>query len=383
MSVSPRIAAVGSKGRRLLGGVALTAALFPGIAGAQNPGTIDTAVGNGTFGSGGDGGPATSAQLQNPLGMDIGPNGDLYIADTFGYRIRRVAHDTGIITTIAGTGQGGFSGDGESALQAALDRPYDVGFDSSGNLYVADTFNHRIRRIDRATGVTTTVAGNGIATFAGDGKLATQASLHRPTAIAFDSDGRLYIADSQNNRVRVVGPNGIIETLAGNGENGYSGDGGPATDAALTYPIGVALDPDGHVFMSDLHSGRIRRVDRQTGVITTVAGPFKTPTGIGFDSSGAYLFVVDSSSGMVSRINRADDVVVTVAGDGGSEGTLAGWTGTYGLLPPEQSAFLVGDGGPATEGSLTYPTDIALDSSGNLFIVDGYGHRVRRVQAPF
>src|SRR5437879_722733 len=187
--------------------------------------------------------------------------------------MRKIAAATGIITTVAGNGSATFVGDGGAATSASLNYPFAVALDASGNLYIADYDNHRIRKVAAATGIITTVAGNGSATFAGDGGAATGASLNYPTGVALDASGNLYIADFNNHRIReVAAATGIITTVAGNGSGTFAGDGGAATGASLYYPTGVALDASGNLYIADEYNHRIRKVAAATGVITTVAG---------------------------------------------------------------------------------------------------------------
>jgi sugar lactone lactonase YvrE len=229
-------------------------------------GTITTVAGTGKVGFSGDGGPATKAQLNVPIAVAVDREGNLYITDESNYRIRKVDKD-GIITTFAGTGEGGYSGDGGPATSAKLIDPGGLAFDAKGNLYVADYKS--VRKID-PSGTITTVAGTGQAGFSGDGGPATEAKL---TAydIALDREENIYISDTESNRVRKVDKDGIIHTVAGSGKHGYSGDGGPATKAALEDPVGLALDGEGNVFFSDHHNNVVRKIDRN-GKITTAAG---------------------------------------------------------------------------------------------------------------
>jgi uncharacterized protein (TIGR03437 family) len=226
-------------------------------------GVIVTVAGNGTPGYSGDNGPATSAQLNYPSGVAVDSAGNIYIADYFNQRIRKVSN--GVIATVAGVGTWGFSGDNGPAANAQLYGPNGVAVDSAGNVYIADTFNYRVRKI--SNGVITTVAGGG--SVLGDGGPATSALLGLPYAVAVDSAGSLYIADAGANRIRKVS-SGAITTVAGNGTIGYSGDGGPATSAQLYDPFGVAVDSTGNLYIADTGNARVREV--QNGVISTVAG---------------------------------------------------------------------------------------------------------------
>ena len=243
----------------------------------SSAGVLTTVAGNGVQGFSGDGGPATAAALDSPAGLALNSTGDLFIADSHNHRIRKVSATSGVIATIAGTGSAGFSGDGAAATAAQLDLPVALAINAAGDLYIADTNNHRVRKISAGSGVITTIAGNGVETFAGDNGLATAASIDSPNGLALDSSGNLYIADTHNGRVRMVSATtGVISTVAGAGfTNGnvqtYSGDGSAATSAGLALPRGLAIDSAGNLYLADSANHRIRRIST-TGVITTVAG---------------------------------------------------------------------------------------------------------------
>jgi streptogramin lyase len=235
-------------------------------------GVITTVAGNGNFDFSGDGGPATAASLGSPSGVAVDAAGNLLIAQS-NARIRRDAAVPGVITPVAGNGAGGFSGDGGPATAASFSSPLGVAVDAAGNVLIADQSNSRIRRVDAVTGVITTVAGNGTFGFSGDGGPATAASLSNPVGVAVDAAGNVLIADPNNFRIRRVDAvTGVITTVAGSGTFGFSGDGGPATAANLSGPFGVAVDAAGNVLIADRSNQRIRRVDAVTGVITTAAG---------------------------------------------------------------------------------------------------------------
>lgn len=333
-------------------------------------GIITTVAGNGNTSFSGDGGTATNAAIRGPYSMAMDIMGNLLIADTANNRIRKV--DTnGIISTIAGNGTSGFSGDGGAATNAGLYQPKGVACDDSGNFFVADG-NERIRMVD-ANGIITTVAGNGSLSYSGDGGKATNAGIGNVTGVAVDVAGNVFIcALGAINRVRKVDTNGIISTVAGNGSTGNTGDGGMATNATLYSPFGVALDGYGNLYISSSYS--IRKVDTN-GVISTVAG-----TGSGGFSSGdggqATNAVISSAQGIcvdefgwiyiadnaAYRIRRVDDngIITTVAGIGSGGGP-------------------VGDGKYATNASVYAPEGVALDSSGNMLIADTANNRIRKV----
>jgi sugar lactone lactonase YvrE len=302
---------------RLLPGVLLALAVSCSTFGQTY--TIDTFAGNGTAGYSGDNGPATSAAL-NPAGIAVDAAGNLYIADS--NRIRKISH--GAITTVAGNGTYGFSGDNGPATSAQLFNPQGVAVDAAGNLYIADTFNNRIRKV--SGGVITTVAGNGTSGINGDNIPATTAQLNWPYGVAVDGAGNLYIANTYNNRVCKVS-GGIITTLAGNGTHGYGGDNGPATAAQLSYPDGVAVDAAGNVYIADTDNDRIRKVSG--GVIATVAGngtegfsgdkgpataaQLGWPYSVAVDAAGN-LFIADTYNNRIRKVSGG--AIATVGGDG-------------------------------------------------------------------
>jgi len=330
---------------------------------------ITTVAGNGTVGYSGDGGPATSATLQSPGAVAVDGSGNLYVADQNNNVVRKVATN-GIITTVAGNGTAGYSGDGGLATSASLSMANvsNMAVDASGNLYIPDYFNMRVRKVN-PSGVITTVAGNGTRGFSGDGGLATSASLYAPTAVAVDSVGDLFIADSDNYRVRKVTPGGVITTVAGDGGQGSSGDGGSATSAAL-WPFSVAVDGSRNLYVLDSASsnafrGALRKVS-PAGIISTVyrwsaiPGTFGGgPNSVATDSSGN-LFVTDWVLNLVEKVTPAG-VIATVAGNG-----------TQGFS---------GDGGPATAASLSSPVGVAVGATGNVFFSDGGNQRVRELFA--
>lgn len=291
-------------------------------------GLISTVAGTGEIGSSGDGGPATSARINYP-DIAVAPNGDLIIGEIDGYRIRRV-DSAGLITTIAGTGQQGYSGDGGPAREARITRPFDIEVDTAGNIYFADTEAHRIRRIDRRTGIITTVAGNGSWGFSGDGGPATAAALARPHVLLLAADGDLIIGDSFNQRIRRVDAStGIITTSAGNGTFGNAGDGGLAVDASFVYFGDFVMQPNGNLVVAGVGDHRLRRIDARTGAISAFAGTgrwafggdggpasaasFHLTSGLDTDRDGN-IYIADKYNGRVRRIDARTNVVTTVAG---------------------------------------------------------------------
>jgi len=232
-------------------------------------GIIFTVAGDGRAGFGGDGGSAVAASLSGPFDVRVSPAGDLYIADTENHRIRRVTPE-GVIATIAGTGVPGFSGDGGPATSAALNTPYSVALGAQGNLYMTDSENHRIREIS-PDGLIHTIAGTGEMGYSGDGGPATSARLNSPQFVFVTRDNEIYVGDEHNHRIRKISPSGIIVTVAGNGDAGFGGDGGPATEALFSDPECVWVLPSGGFLVADGDNQRIRYVD-PSGMVTTIVG---------------------------------------------------------------------------------------------------------------
>jgi sugar lactone lactonase YvrE len=336
---------------------------------------ITTVAGNGEWGDGGDGGLATEAQIYRPKGVAVDVSENLYIATQSMNRIRKVDIN-GVITTVAGNGIAGDRGDGGPAAEAQLDSPVGVATDTQGNLYISDTWNQRVRKVDR-NGMITTVAGNGLYGYSGDNGPAIQAKLNQPEGIFVDSSGNLYIADSSNYRIRKVDPSGIITTVAGSGERGDGGDGGSATEAKFWYPSDVTVDREGNLYIADWGNYVIRKVNRN-GIITTVAGnrtkgyngndgpatqaQLDGPTSVAVDASGN-LYIADSGNHRIRKVDK-DGKITTIAGS---------------YMDEMGYGDFWGDGGPAIKAALSFPSRIALSPSGEIYISDYWNDRIRLV----
>jgi trimeric autotransporter adhesin len=398
-------------------------------------GDIQTVAGNGTSGFGGDGGLATSAELNNPAGVSVDSAGNIFIADSGNTRIREVRAGTRNIQTVAGDGTFGFSGDGGPSTSAELGTPISVFLDAAGNILIPDFSEDRVREVDASTGIIETVAGNGTLSFGGDGSAATDAELALPYTLALDPAGDIFIADSQNNCIReVVAATGDIRSVVGNGLPGFSGDGGPAASAELSGPNGVSLDFAGDIFISDAGNSRIREVFAATGNINTVAGNGTAGfTGDGGPATSAELnlasamsavsvdpvgniFIVDFPDNRIREVSAATGDIQTVAGggtffgDGGLATSaelaaprgvfvdasdnifiadtsnsrireVAAATGIINTVAGNGTRGFAGDGGPATGAELDFPSDVFLDAQGNMFISDSLNNRVREVLA--
>ena len=317
-------------------------------------------------------GPVKATQVSISLidGMAVAPNGDIYIARRSHNVISRI-DAKGLLVNIVGTGASGYAGDGGPAAKAQLSVPAGLTFDADGNLYIADRDNHRVRKVDRK-GIITTVAGNGTAGFSGDGGPATRASLNLPSGVVVDDKGNLYIADRSNNRVRVVNRKGIIKTFAGNGRDGYHGDNMPALKATLDKPFGLALDKDHNLYIADRGNNRIRKVDA-FGLLSTVAGDggfyfigdngpayrasIAGPTGVAVDGKGN-IYIADRNNNRIRVVNQLG-MIRTFMGTGQQDYN--------------------GDSELARETNLHLPFGVALDKNGDLLVIDRSHYRIRKV----
>ncbi len=343
-------------------------------------GMITRIAGTGRAGIAGDGGPALAAQVNQPVGIAIDTAGNVYFAERDANLIRKISVD-GTISRFAGTGKVGYGGDGGPALNALLNGPTSLKFDSTGTLYFSDTNNHAIRKIT-PDGTILPVAGTGAAGFSHDGDAATVADLNSPEGIAFDSKGNLYLADTFNNRVRMIGIDGKIQTVAGNGRPGFFGDGGPALDATLFFPTDVAIDRNGALIIADLGNNRIRQVS--DGNISTIAGTSKGsmvegepaiavrlngPSGVAVDFQGNIYFT-QGSIGSGSGLQSGDHLVWRIASNG-----------IVDIAAGDTLNSFAGDFAAAPLALLDQPTGMAVDSAGNLYFADTKNNRIRKIAA--
>ncbi|MGC4072575.1 MAG: hypothetical protein QM760_08670 [Nibricoccus sp.] len=330
--------------------------------------TISTVAGNNTSGYSGDAGAATSAQLAGPYAIALDGNGNLYITDQFNFRIRQVS-SAGTINTVAGKGTSGFAGDAAKATDAQIASTVGIVSDATGNFYISDTGNNRIRKVTSA-GIISTFAGNGNSGLSGDGAAATDATLTQPTGLALDASGNLWIADSANFVIRMIGSDGKINRIIGSGAPGFLGDGGQAQYANLNGPRGVAVDSNGNVYFSDTENQRIRMMAKN-GIVTTIAGTgiagfsgdggpataarLNRPLGIAVDKVGNVYFA-DYFNSRIRKIGL-DGVIRTIAGNG--------------------SPSYYGDGGAATSAALHFPSGVAVDANGNVYVADVQNNVIR------
>mgnify|MGYP001040056371 FL=1 len=265
-------------------------------------GAISTVAGSGEKGVSGDGGPATSARLDEPYGLALDASANLFIVDRLNRRIRRVDAGTHAISTVAGDGSTTSSGDGGPGEKAGIVEPNDVALDGRGRLFIADVAGHRVRALDLATGIITTFAGDGRGRHAGDGGPAKDASLNGPRALRVLPDGVVLILERNGNTLRSVAVDGTITTIAGNGRKGYTGDGGPAKDASFNGPKELDVDARGDVLIVDTENNAVRRIDAKTGVVTTAAKGLARPHGVAFAPDGASFVIGDTNHHQVRRV---------------------------------------------------------------------------------
>ncbi len=334
---------------------------------------INTVAGNGTGAYMGDNGLAINAELYGPRAICMDASGDLYMADCYNQTIRKIDHSSGIITTVAGIRFGGFSGDNGLAINAQFDFPVGVYVDKNENIYIADQGNDRIRMVKKTTGIITTIAGTGVQGFSGDSILAVNTQLNQPTSVCTDDSGNIYIADEQNNRIRMIDhQTNKIYTIAGTGIAGFSGDSGLAIDAQLDDPLGICLDASGNLYIGD--NARIRKVDANTHIITTVVGngtvgnsgdmgsplnaEIGAPTCVYVDTSNN-LYIVDEASRVIRKVDLDVNIITTVAGNG-----------TFGFY---------GDMGDPVNAEFNEPFGLCIDATGNIYISDMYSDRIREI----
>ncbi|WP_435015356.1 hypothetical protein TA3x_002894 [Tundrisphaera sp. TA3] len=338
---------------------------------ADPTGVIHSDIGTGKRGFAGDGGPASTALLDSPFDLTFDRDGNLYFSDTNNHRIRRVDAKTGVITTVVGSGVKGFGGDGGPATEARLDEPYGVKLDRAGHLFFVDRLNRRVRRVDARTGLITTFAGNGAKAGSGDGGPAADAGLAEPNGIAFDAAGNLYIADVADHRVRKVDAStGIISTFAGTGKGARSGDGGPATQASLFGARAVAVGPNGIVYIAERQGNSLRAVDPASGTIRTLAGTGKK--GNSGDGGPADRATFDGPKELC--VDRDGNVLIVDTENHAirrydlATRTITTVAGTNGRKGSDES-------------HLDRPHGVAVGPDGAIFIGDTNNHRIRRVAA--
>ncbi|MBA3312803.1 MAG: hypothetical protein H0T47_05845 [Planctomycetaceae bacterium] len=336
---------------------------------------VVTLIGDGTAASTGDGGPAARATVSGPFGVTLGPDGALYVCETTGHRIRRIDLDTDRVSTVAGTGESGYAGDGGPATSAKLNEPYELRFDSAGNMVFVEMKNHVVRRVNRSTGAISTVAGTGIAGFSGDGGPAIDATLRQPHSICFDAEDSLYICDIGNHRIRKVDPRtGVISTFAGNGERKPTTDGGSLATTPLDGPRTLAFDGQNSLFLALREGNAVYQIDLTANTLHHVAGTGKSgyrgdngdartaelsgPKGIAV--TPAMIYLADTESHTIRAIDRKSNIIRTLVGDGKA-----------------------GDGpdGDPAHCRLDRPHGVEATADGVIYIGDSSNNRVRVLRA--
>jgi sugar lactone lactonase YvrE len=334
---------------------------------------LTTLAGTGPSGFGGENVPGASSTLASPMGLAIASDGRVVFAERDAHRVRALGGGT--LTTLAGDGINRFGGDGGPGLDATFRLVEGVAADAAGNLFISDSGNNRIRKVDAATGTVSTIAGNGTTTFGVDGVPATVVGLDGPSDVVVDAAGNVIFSDTHHHRVRLVGTDGKIHTVIGNGVSGFSGDGGPAANAQLASPTGLAFDTAGNLYIADFDNHRIRMIDLN-GNVQTIAGDGNggfngdglgatatslfNPTDVALDSAGN-MIIADMRNQRVRRLDKASGTITTIAGTG--------------------TALSSDDFIPAVTANLLFPTDVAVDAQGNVLITDSGSNRIRRVDA--
>ena len=334
-------------------------------------GQLTTLAGTGPASYAGDNAPAASSPIDSPVGLGLAPDGRILFSEQGANRVRALANGT--LTTIAGDGVESFGGDGGAALDATFRTVEGVAQDAQGHLYVSDSGNNRIRKVDATTGTVTTLAGDGSTDFRVDGVPATVVGLDSPSDVVVDDAGNVVFSDTGHHRVRSVDPQGMIHTVMGTGVGGFAGDGGPAAAAQLASPTGLAFDAAGNLYVADFGNNRIRKIDK-SGNVTTVVGDGNptfngdgqaalntslfNPTDVTFDSKGN-MYVADMRNYRVRRVDATSGIVTTIAGTG--------------------DTFSSDDYLPAVTASLVLPTDVNVDAAGDVLIADSGSNRIRRV----
>ena len=357
--------------------LSLVIASFLLALGPAQAATIDTVAGTGKPENNGGRGPALEVNIGDPFGVEIGPDGALYITEVRNHRVLRLDRERGQLTTVAGNGTKGYSGDGGPATEAQLNEPYEVRFDRAGNMIFVEMQNHVIRKVDAKTGVISTIAGTGKQGFGGDDGPATKAQFSNPHSIALDAEDHIYVADITNHRIRRIdSQTGVVTTVAGNGEKKLPAGGQAAAGKPMLGPRALYIR-DGQLWIALREGHSVWRMDLKDGLLTHIAGTgkrgfsgdggdpllatFDGPKGIVVDGQGE-VFVVDTENHVIRRIDTRQNKIDTVAG-----------------RTPKQAGGS-GDGGPATEGTMNRPHGIGLDAAGTLYIGDTLNHRVRRVK---
>ncbi len=360
-------------------------------------GIINTIAGDGTTGFGGDSSTATAAQLHTPMSVCVDGSGNIYFVDLGNNRIRKIS-TSGIITTVVGTGAYGFSGDGGAATAANINRPNNVIVDAANNLYLAELYNNRVRKVT-SSGIISTIAGNGTAGFSGDGGQATNAQIHSPMSVALDAGGNLYIADADNERIRKVNSSGIISTIVGTGATGYSGDGGPASAATLYIPFSVTLDAAGNLYVVDQDNHSIRKVTScavpyvpaitgAPSVATYATTLFSNGVSGGTWFSNSHSVATVSSVGMVYGVSSGSAIIsYSIPNSCGTTIVTMPLTVTptpsicnniYTIAGTGISGYS-GDGGAATAAQVNSPAGVIFDAAGNLYVADQAGCTIRKI----